>query len=921
MRNTKWMVLCLFIGFLLAAGMMSTVPIYMDASLQRILIKDMQAYQEATGLYPGSYVVSTTMQMKASQDERLSTLENLTTLVELRTSAIDMPRANNKTILLDNYVYLLGSSNLRVKMMAMDNVEEHITIIEGRMYEPGRAADGSYEVICNEECLKIMDIVCGETYNIQNSFFNKTEPLTVTVVGVFEQSSENDSYWSETMEDYLNALIMDYDTFVGDYLTTGVTTLSEITSRLSFDYQEMDLNSLGSVTEQIAQDFELYPAYGYSFSMGIYDILTEYAVRADNLKSMLWILQIPTIVMLAFYLFMVSQLNVEQEKNEIAVFKSRGASSKQIFGIYAMEAGVLGLVTLIFAPFIGLCLCSFLGVSNGFLEFVNRTGLAAKLSLDAVIYALIAIVIFFITTMLPIIPASKLSIVKYKQSKAKVVKMATWEKAFIDVLLLGGSLVWYYIATKKLTTQFEEGTFISDGGINPLYFIFSTMFIMGGGLLFIRIYPHVLKLIYHIGNRFWSVAQYVAITSVARSQGGRERFLMLFLVITFGLGIFSANTARAINNSKSDRIYYNTGTDVVLDAFWRLESVEDETSYVEPDFSLYENLSGVEHATKVLKVDATTAIGNIKNDGDSTLMCIEPGKFSQTAWFRDDLLPVHWWNYCSALVECKSGALLSRSWEEKGVQLGDTISVKWSGNETVRLTVLAFVDYWPSLNPSETVVLNERTGETATKDFIVCNYNYIRKLVEFQPYQIWLDLADGATSEQLYEDINAKNIKLQKITDSSQLLIEEKTDPELQGMNGALTLGFVVIMLMTVIGFLIYWIISIRSRTLQFGVLRAMGVTFKEIIATLGYEQLLVSVASIAAGFVLGGVASDLFIPLFRTMYDANNQTPPFIVQGEGGDYIKMYILITIMLLGGFAILGGIIRKININKALKLGED
>ncbi len=921
MRNTKWMVLCLFIGFLLAAGMMSTVPIYMDASLQRILIKDMQAYQEDTGRYPGEYVVSTTMQMKTSHEERLANLQNLTALVEQRTAGIDIPRANSKTILTDDYVYLLGSSNTRVKMMAMNNVEEHVNIIEGRMYNTGKAADGSYEVICNAECMKVLDIVCGETYNIQNSFYSKTEPLTITVVGVFEQSSENDSYWSETMEDYLNAIIMDYGTFVDDYLNTGVTMLSEIVSRYSFDYQEMDLNALGSVTERIAEDFELYPAYGFNFSMGIYDILTEYAVRAENLKSMLWILQIPTIVMLAFYLFMVSQLNVEQEKNEIAVFKSRGASSKQIFAIYAMEAGVLGLVTLIFAPFIGLCLCSFLGVSNGFLEFVNRTGLAAKLSFDAVIYALIAIAIFFVTTMLPIIPASKLSIVKYKQSKAKVVKMATWEKAFIDVLLLGGSLVWYFITVSRLERQFAEGTFVSDGGINPLYFIFSTMFIMGGGLLFIRLYPYLLKLIYHIGNRFWSVSQYVAITSVARSQGGRERFLMLFLVITFGLGIFSANTARAINNSKSDRIYYSTGTDVVLDAFWRLDSVEDETSYVEPDFSLYENLSGVESATKVLRVDATTAIGNIKNDGESTLMCIEPGKFSKTAWFRNDLLPVHWWNYCNALVECKSGVLASRSWEAKGVQLGDTISVKWSGNETIQLTVLAFVDYWPGIDPAETIVLNDRTGETATKDFLVCNYNHIRKLTEFQPYQIWLKLAEGATSEQLYADIQEHNIKLQKITDSSQLLIEEKTDPELQGMNGALTLGFVVIMLMTVIGFLIYWIISIRSRTLQFGVLRAMGVTFKEIIATLGYEQLLVSVASIAAGFVLSGIASDLFIPLFRTMYDASNQTPPFIVRGEGGDYIKMYVLIAIMLLGGFAILGGIIRKININKALKLGED
>ncbi|MFR0872875.1 MAG: ABC transporter permease [Oscillospiraceae bacterium] len=180
--------------------------------------------------------------------------------------------------------------------------------------------------------------------------------------------------------------------------------------------------------------------------------------------------------------------------------------------------------------------------------------------------------------------------------------------------------------------------------------------------------------------------------------------------------------------------------------------------------------------------------------------------------------------------------------------------------------------------------VNSSTSETAAKDFLICNYNYIRKLTELQPYQIWLKLQDGATSEQLYADISAKNLKIQRIQDSSQMLIEEKTDPALQGMNGALTLGFVVIMLMTVIGFLIYWIISIRSRTLQFGVLRAMGVTFREVISTLGWEQLLVSLVSIAMGFVIGGIASDMFVPMFRTMYDAADQVPPFRVQGDPGD-------------------------------------
>lgn len=140
-------------------------------------------------------------------------------------------------------------------------------------------------------------------------------------------------------------------------------------------------------------------------------------------------------------------------------------------------------------------------------------------------------------------------------------------------------------------------------------------------------------------------------------------------------------------------------------------------------------------------------------------------------------------------------------------------------------------------------------------------------------------------------------------------------------MNGGLTLGFIITMIMAVIGFLIYWILSIKGRTLQFGILRAMGMTIREIIGMLGYEQILVSLVSIAMAFIIGGATSDIFVPLFQNMYSVSNQIPPFIISAAAGDYIKIYILIVIMLGGGFAILGGIIKKININKALKLGED
>ncbi|MCM1461586.1 MAG: ABC transporter permease [Bacteroides sp.] len=942
MVKTKWMVLCLFIGFLMAAGMMSAVPIYMDASLQRMLIKDMEAYQLATGEFPGVYSVSKTLSAGTSAAEQSAMIDELPALVKNEVGAIRIPVGSSKTVVYDNLQYLINGTNkgtaasTRVKLAAMTGFAEHTVLKSGRMYcAGGIAEDGVYEVVASETALKTLEAVLGNEYEV-HSVDTGREAIRVRIVGIYEQSDPNDIYWSETMDRYVNALVTDYDCFSEHLLGGGHAQLTDISVSYALAYQSMDMNDLPSVTAAIGEDFERYASLGYTFRMGIFDILEEYAVEAEKLTGILWTLQIPTMVMIAFYLFMVSQLNVEQEKNEIAVFKSRGASSKQIFFLYAAESGILGLVTLVTAPLLGLLFCRFLGVSNGFLEFVNRTGIAAKITGTAVLYALVAVIVFFLTTMIPIIPASKLSIVEYKQSQTKVVKAALWEKCCVDLLLIAAGVVFYGIYTANETIPTE-----STGEINPLFFIFSTCLVMGLGLLFIRIYPYFLRGIYTVFRPLWSPAQYMAITSVSRAQGGKIRFLMLFLIVTFSLGIFSANTARTINDQKEDRINYATGADIRLKEYWLETTTTDEsmtvTGYVERDFDRFENLAGVETATRVLINNSARVTVDKTTENNVTLMAIEPYRFAHTAWFRNDLLPVHWWNYCNALQEYPAGVIVSRALAEKyELELGDAIGAKWSGNDTITATIVAIVDYWPGINPNEAnravspgderrareaEESDEPVDTYAVKSFIVMNYNYIYNLTDIEPYEVWLKLADGATSEALYRDISEKRIPIESITDASQLLIREKNEPQLQGMNGALTMSFIIIMVMTVIGFLIYWILSIRSRTLQFGILCAMGVTFKEIVGIIGYEQILVSGVSIAMSFLIGGVVSDLFVPLFRSMYRPADQVPPFRVAAAQSDYIKIYILIVLMLGGGFAILGRLIKKININKALKLGED
>ncbi len=939
MRKTKWMVLCLFIGFLMAAGMMSTVPIYMDASLQRLLIKDMESYQLRTGEFPGIYSVERTLKMNAPTAEQIKIMDELPPDVKERVDYLPIPVSASKTIFIDNMLYLMtggirGTTSYRIKTVAMSGFTDHAKITAGRMYcAGGFAEDGTLEAVANETAMRELGMTLDGEYELKGGDTG-SEALKIHIVGIFEQSDANDMYWSETLDPYASAIIVDQDCFRSRLVPEHYADLGMIQIRYALNYQKMDMGDLPFAVTAIDEDTEYFKDKNCTFKMGVLSILKNYASESEKLTKMLWVLQIPSMVMLAFYLFMVSKLNVEQEKNEIAIFKSRGAGSWQIFGMYALEAGILGVVTLVFAPLIGLAMCRLIGVSNGFLEFVNRTGISAKITPGALIYALIAVVIFFAATMIPIIPASKLSIVQYKQSKSKVVKISLWEKTGIDFLLIAAAIIFYSIYTAD-----EQVSSVSTGEINPMFFIFSTCLIFGLGLLFIRIYPYLLNLLYLIMKPLWTPAQYMAITTVCRSQGGRERFLMLFLVVTFSLGIFSANTARTINDQKEDRIRYANGSDIIVNEHWMTVTAAGDadtvTGYVEGDFSRYDELEGVETATKVLVNDkAKITTGNKTEDG-ATLMAVEPYRFANTAWFRNDLLPVHWWNYIKALQDYPSGVIISRALASKyEIGLGDVISVKWSANQAISAPVLAVVDYWPGINPNSSVKTTKpakRENEDdendstinayAVKCFAIMNYNYISTVSDIEPYQVWIKLKEGATSAALYSDIKEKRILIDTIRDTSQEIIRAKNQPQLQGMNGALTLSFVVIMIMTVIGFLIYWILSIRSRTLQFGILRAMGVTFREIIGMIGYEQILVSGISIAMAFIIGGIASDVFVPLFRSMYSPADQVPPFLVSAAQSDYIKLYVLIVLMLGGGFAILGAIIKKININKALKLGED
>lgn len=992
MRNTKWMVLCLLIGFIMAAAMTSTIPIYMNASLQRMLVKDMETFQSVNDIYPGTFNTEYDLTMDIPADKQREEIDNTRKTVGDGYKTLGFPVGSEKTYISDDYLYVTsiavsdGDGAARMSLAGMSGLQDNVKVVSGRMFKPGKRSDGVYECVSTEKALKVSELATGTVYEIGN-IFGAEKTVKIEVVGIVDVKKGSEAYWSEGIGEYVSHMFTDYDTLYNDILDTGAVNITEMSVNYAIDYPHMNMNDLGTISERIDDVRRIYEDEKISLSLPAADILADYSERASQLRQTLWLLEIPVMLMILVYLFMVSQLNVEREKNEIAVFKSRGASRGQIIMIYALESIFLGLITAAAAPFAGLALCKMLGASNGFLEFVNRKALPVALAADAFIYAGAAVIVFFITTMAPIIPATKTTIVEHKQSKAKKRKLPLWEKLCIDFILIGGSLGWLYYFNRQQAGLTAEGVTEREAATNPIMFIASTAFIVGCGLFILRIHPLIIRLLSKLFKRVLSPAAYVSFNNIGRTTSGKEGFLMIFLILTVALGLYFANTARALNRNATERVSYGIGADVVIAEEWSNTSGElaaseaaanadairdarangatnaelhsdaedsDEKSeddeededttaiqYTEPPIERFENLAGVESVARVfIKEGAKVQSSRMKvpklnkkssdnpwekaddepRSSDTTsnvnLMAVSPGEFSKVCWFDDRLLPVHINNYLEALSEYPQGVVLSAAFRDSyGLKLGDTVNISYSGNEPFEARVLAFVEFWPSMNPYDTA------KDGTFMNFAVLNLDYVKIMTNIEPYQVWAKMEEGATTEDLYDSIEKSDIEPTVLKVASQDIITEKNDPMLQGMNGALTLGFIVIMVMCIIGFLMYWILSIKSRTLQFGILRAMGMKFREIIAMIVYEQILTSGAAILSAVFIGGFASELFVPLFQYLYTVQEQVPGFVVIPQRDDYLKVYGIILVMLLISFLVLGRLIRSINISKALKLGED
>ena len=574
MLRNKWMVFCLVIGSLLAVSTISSMPIYSNSIYQRMMIRDLQDYQVETQKYPGQITVFHSLGSVKGQDEKLSSYQDIAQIIDSGwISELGLPiLAQSKTLSTiplivtpERYIEM-DKDGSAVQVIAMDGIEEHADIFSGSYPRPGLQEDGCYEVMLAQNAMGHFGLSTGDIAVITPYDSNKElmEPIRVKITGVFRYADPSDLFWSNKMTALKDRLIIHPDTyeelFMGD--SVGLTSYSNWSYAL--DYDEMRVSGAPHYRSVLNQYNGMFTS-ATTVTTPLLELMNNYTSRMGSLSITLWILQIPVILMLLLYIFMVSKIIVDHDSNDIAVQKSRGASNLQIFAGYAIEGGIVAVIGILFGPLIGYGLCSFLGLSNGFLEFVSRKGVLVELVPETYLYALLAIVAFLVTMLIPVMIASRKDIVKHKRSKSRSNDNPLWKKLYLDFILLALSLYLLFSYQNNIKMMAEIGLSGADT-MDPLLFMISTLFILSAALVFLRIYPFFVRFVFWAGKKHWGAGTYASLIQVSRTKG--SIFLMVFLIMTVSLGIFNSISARTINTFTEDQVKYQAGADLVLESSW-----------------------------------------------------------------------------------------------------------------------------------------------------------------------------------------------------------------------------------------------------------------------------------------------------------------------------------------------------------------
>ena len=401
-----------------------------------------------------------------------------------------------------------GNDNARSFFAFSPRLEEKITLVRGNWgQEKALSAPGEplvLEAVIPMGAANLFQVDVGDFLSAVPYWDDAIPYAHVIISGIFEKNDPNDPFWhldqsvfqaatsgsfrsvpfyisEKAFMEVLGAEFRDLDTTYGWLLDVEPSTLDANNAnlaRLSLDLMDRRLSA---------------DLFSYRQITSLDSALAEYDQRLFFSKLPMFIVLILIAVVILYYVVTLSSLLVEQQRSEIALLRSRGASSAQILTVFVLEGATISILAIVVAPLLAAIVISFMGFTPAFSDLSGSDRLAVNISRGAYMMAALGGVLSFVALIIPAVQASRIGVTVHRQQAARPTSQPVFQRYYMDVLLLVVSVILF----QRLT---EQGSVVAVSvfgqiAVNQLLLAVPALILVAFAMVMLRLFPLAIRFI------------------------------------------------------------------------------------------------------------------------------------------------------------------------------------------------------------------------------------------------------------------------------------------------------------------------------------------------------------------------------------------------------------------------------------------
>ena len=396
-----------------------------------------------------------------------------------------------------------GKDDARAFFTFNPRLADNITLLPGGRYPNEQPLENpnaplEFEVVVPADAAQLFDMDVGDRISAVPYWRDRMPYTSVVISGVFERNDPDGEFWhqhdtlfksvtsgsfrtmpmhvSEQMYfNILGAHFTDLDTSYAWHLDTDRERLNASNSTITHLH-------VRGMRSQLSTNL-----FGYRQITVLDSTLAEYDRRLFFSKIPMFVVMVLIAVVILYYVVTLSSLLVEQQRGELALLRSRGASSGQILAVFILEGATISVIAIAVAPILAATIISFMGYTPAFAGLSDGERLGVFVTGGAYMMSALGGLFSFGALLIPAVRASRIGVTRHRQQSARPTEQPFYQRYYLDVMLLVVSIFLF----RQLH---DQGSVVATGlfgsvAVNQALLAVPALILVAFAVALLRLFP------------------------------------------------------------------------------------------------------------------------------------------------------------------------------------------------------------------------------------------------------------------------------------------------------------------------------------------------------------------------------------------------------------------------------------------------